>query len=111
MSHGKFTSVVPQKTPENLIGIWSGMMDKFLTGFNFNGDGNGIFCYSSHGSDAMQKVKYASNTLYIQDGTELVIKKLNVDSLIVDRYSFGGDRYTFYQDPNLKEDSKFCSRN
>ena len=109
MLNNKFVSIAPQKTPEALIGIWSGNMGPYLTSFSFKSDGYGVFCYSYGTADVIQKVKYSNNIIYIQDGTKLDVETFSTSSFIVNANYFGGNKSTFYNDKNLKEASQFCA--
>jgi hypothetical protein len=83
MLNNKFVSITPQAAPKSLVGIWTGSMGPYLTSFSFKDDGYGVFCYSYGTADVLQRVKYANNIIYNQDGTKLEIKESTNDLLVV----------------------------
>ena len=110
MLNNKFVSITPQAAPKSLVGIWTGSMGPYLTSFSFKNDGYGVFCYSYGTADVLQRVKYANNIIYNQDGTKLEIKESTNDLLVVNANYFGGNKSTFYRDKDLKEASQFCAK-
>jgi len=109
MLNNKFVSITPQAAPQSLVGIWTGNMGPYLTSFTFKDDGYGVFCYSYGTADAIHRVKYSNNIIYIQDGTKLEIEETNNDLLVVNANYFGGNKSTFYKDEDLKEASQYCA--
>ncbi|WP_051326886.1 J517_1871 family lipoprotein [Aliagarivorans taiwanensis] len=109
MLNNQFVSISPQATPKSLVGNWTGNMGPYLTTFSFENDGYGVFCYSYGTANVIQKIKYATNIIYIQDGTKLELKSMDVNSFIANSIYFGGNESTFYKDTALREASQFCA--
>ena len=68
MLNNNFVQIKAEPAPSQIIGFWTGNMGPYLASLSFDKSGNGYFCYSYGTADVIQKVKYAEDTIFIQDG-------------------------------------------
>jgi len=79
MTNNKFSEVQPS-TPL-ISGIWTFSISPSISTIKLDSDGNGILCDDTNGHVVFNKVKYANNMIYIQNGMVLEVKLLNKDIL------------------------------
>lgn len=79
MTNNKFSEVQPS-TPL-VSGIWTFSIGSSISTIKLDSDGNGILCDDTNGHVVFNKVKYANNMIYIQNGMLLKVKLLNKDIL------------------------------
>jgi len=79
MINNKFSEVQPS-TP-SVSGIWTISIGSSISTIKLDSDGNGILCDDTNGHVVFNKVKYANNMIYIQNGMTLEVKLLNKDIL------------------------------
>ena len=109
MMNNDFVALNPKPVPSHMAGIWSGSMGPYLTTFQWNKNGHGLYCYSWNTTEALQKTKYLGNSITNQDGTKLVVKSIDTDLMTLDvGYAFGKS-YKFYRDNSLKNASPYCA--
>jgi len=109
MRNNNFVSVVPQKTPADLVGNWTGSMSAWLVTFRIQNNGEGIYCYSGSTSNGLQKIKYSTNQLLIQDGTKFDIQSIQENNLNLKAPYFGVSAHSLFKDDKLNEASVFCA--
>ncbi|WP_447507050.1 J517_1871 family lipoprotein [Acinetobacter oleivorans] len=79
MTNNNFSEVQPS-TP-SVSGIWTISIGPSISTIKLDSDGNGILCDDTSGHVVFNKVKYANNMIYIQNGMALEVKLLNKDIL------------------------------
>ncbi|USP38786.1 J517_1871 family lipoprotein [Acinetobacter sp. XS-4] len=79
MTNNNFSEVQPS-TP-SVSGIWTISIGPSISTIKLDSDGNGVFCDDTSGHVVFNKVKYANNMIYIQNGMTLEVKHLNKDIL------------------------------
>lgn len=79
MINNKFSELQPS-TPL-VSGIWTFSIGSSISTIKLDSDGNGILCDDTNGHVVFNKVKYANNMIYIQNGMVLEVKLLNKDIL------------------------------
>lgn len=77
MFNNKFSQMQPS-TP-SVSGIWTISIDPSISTIKLEADGNGILCDDTSGHVVFNKVKYANNMIYIENGMTLEVKILNKD--------------------------------
>lgn len=77
MNNNNFSEVQPS-TP-SVSGIWTISIDPSISTIKLEADGNGILCDDTSGHVVFNKVKYANNMIYIENGMTLEVKILNKD--------------------------------
>ena len=108
--NNNFSSVVEKKTPESLVGIWTGSAGPYTTTIHIKTDGTGFSCYSWNDKNAIGKIKYDGANIRFQEGTRLEIKNINSGSFVAHAPYYLGADYVFYKDANLKNASPFCEK-
>ncbi|WP_202744408.1 J517_1871 family lipoprotein [Acinetobacter pittii] len=79
MMNNKFSEIQP--TSPSVSGIWTVSIGPGISTIKLDSDGNGILCEDTSGHVVFNKVKYANNMIYIQNGMALEVKLLNKDLL------------------------------
>ncbi|MHC3123897.1 J517_1871 family lipoprotein [Acinetobacter sp. GN11] len=79
MINNKFSEVQP--SIPSVSGIWTISIGPSISTIKLDSDGNGILCDDTSGHVVFNKVKYANNMIYIQNGMALEVKLLNKDIL------------------------------
>ncbi|CAI3112351.1 hypothetical protein MWMV17_MWMV17_00731 [Acinetobacter calcoaceticus] len=79
MINNKFREVQP--SIPSVSGIWTISISPGISTIKIDSDGNGILCDDTNGYVVFNKVKYANNMIYIQNGMTLEVKLLNKDIL------------------------------
>ncbi len=77
--NNKFSEVQP--SIPSVSGIWTFSIDPNISTIRLDSDGNGILCEDTSGHIVLNKVKYANNMIYIQNGMVLEVRLLNKDIL------------------------------
>ncbi|MFV5639740.1 J517_1871 family lipoprotein [Acinetobacter oleivorans] len=77
MNNNNFSEVQPS-TP-SVSGIWTISIGPSISTIKLEADGNGILCDDTSGHVVFNKVKYANNMIYIENGMILDVKTLNKD--------------------------------
>lgn len=77
--NNKFSEVQP--SIPSVSGIWTISIGPSISTIKLDSDGNGILCDDTRGHVVFNKVKYANNMIYIQNGMTLEVKLLNKDIL------------------------------
>lgn len=77
--NNKFSEVQPSML--SVSGIWTFSIDPSISTIRLDSDGNGILCEDTSGYIVLNKVKYANNMIYIQNGMVLEVRLLNKDIL------------------------------
>lgn len=79
MMNNKFSEIQP--TSPSVSGIWTVSIGPGISTIKLDSDGNGILCEDTSGHVVFNKVKYANNMIYIQNGMALEVKLLTKDLL------------------------------
>lgn len=77
MANNKFSEVQPSIPP--VSGIWTISISPSISTIKLDSDGNGVLCDDTSGHVVFNKVKYANNMIYIENGMTLEVKLLNKD--------------------------------
>lgn len=77
MANNKFSEVQPSTPP--VSGIWTISISPSISTIKLDSDGNGVLCDDTSGQVVFNKVKYANNMIYIENGMTLEVKLLNKD--------------------------------
>lgn len=75
MNNNNFSEVQPS-TP-SVSGIWTISIGPSISTIKLDSDGNGVLCDDTSGHVVFNKVKYANNMIYIENGMILDVKTLN----------------------------------
>lgn len=79
MINNKFSELQP--SIPSVSGIWTISIGPTISTIKLDSDGNGILCDDTNGHVVFNKVKYANNMIYIQNGMALEVHLLNKDIL------------------------------
>jgi len=108
MINNKFSEVQPS-TP-SVSGIWTISIGPSISTIKLDSDGNGILCDDT-GHVVFNKVKYANNMIYIQNGMTLEVKRLNKDILEARlTLSASNSNMVYKADNDLKAASLKCAK-
>ncbi|MDS7931126.1 hypothetical protein RMB13_16930 [Acinetobacter sp. V102_4] len=109
MINNKFSEVQPS-TP-SVSGIWTISIGPSISTIKLDSDGNGILCDDTNGHVVFNKVKYANNMIYIQNGMTLEVKLLNKD-ILESRItlSASNSNMVYKADNDLKAASLKCAK-
>ncbi|MBP2603232.1 J517_1871 family lipoprotein [Acinetobacter calcoaceticus] len=109
MINNKFSEVQPS-TP-SVSGIWTISIGSSISTIKLDSDGNGILCDDTNGHVVFNKVKYANNMIYIQNGMTLEVKLLNKD-ILESRItlSASNSNMVYKADNDLKAASLKCTK-
>ncbi|KKC44523.1 MULTISPECIES: J517_1871 family lipoprotein [Acinetobacter] len=77
MANNKFNEEQPSMPL--VSGIWTISIGPSISTIKLEADGNGILCDDTSGQVVFNKIKYANNMIYIQNGMALQVKILNKD--------------------------------
>ncbi|QCF24830.1 J517_1871 family lipoprotein [Hydrocarboniclastica marina] len=110
MMNNNFVAITPEPVPDGLVGSWTGNMGPYLVSMKWQSDGHGSFCYSYGTADVLQKVKFSEGTIQIQDGTKLILKEQNSESITVHAPYAAGKDTILYTDPDYKNASEYCAK-
>ncbi|NUF24803.1 hypothetical protein HUN23_18820, partial [Acinetobacter oleivorans] len=77
MANNKFNEEQPSMPL--VSGIWTISIGPSISTIKLEADGNGILCDDTSGHVVFNKIKYANNMIYIQNGMTLQVKILNKD--------------------------------
>jgi hypothetical protein len=108
MINNNFISITPEPVPSGLEGVWSGDMGPYLASMQWQADGHGLFCYSYGTANVLQKVKFAADVFYIEDGTRLELKEQGDQSVTVHASYAVGQDTVLHVDPDYQLASAFC---
>ncbi|EOQ63666.1 hypothetical protein F935_01295 [Acinetobacter calcoaceticus ANC 3811] len=109
MANNKFSEVQPS-TP-SVSGIWTISIGPSISTIKLDSDGNGILCDDTSGHVVFNKVKYANNMIYIENGMTLEVKLLNKDLLEARiTLSASNSNMVYKADNDLKAASLKCAK-
>ncbi|WP_267530326.1 J517_1871 family lipoprotein [Acinetobacter oleivorans] len=109
MVNNKFSQMQPS-TP-SISGIWTISIDPSISTIKLEADGNGILCDDTSGHVVFNKVKYANNMIYIQNGMVLDVKILNKDIIEARTILSASSSNMIYKaDNDLKAASLKCAK-
>ena len=77
MNNNNFSEVQPSTS--SVSGIWTISIGPSISTIKLDSDGNGVLCDDTSGHVVFNKVKYANNMIYIENGMILDVKTLNKD--------------------------------
>lgn len=109
MINNKFSEVQP--SIPSVSGIWTISIGSSISTIKLDSDGNGILCDDTNGHVVFNKVKYANNMIYIQNGMILEVKLLNKD-ILESRItlSASNSNMVYKADNDLKSASLKCAK-
>jgi len=109
MINNKFSEVQP--SIPLVSGIWTISIGPSISTIKLDSDGNGILCDDTNGHVVCNKVKYANNMIYIQNGMTLEVKLLNKD-ILESRItlSASNSNMVYKADNDLKATSLKCAK-
>jgi hypothetical protein len=109
MINNKFSEVQP--SIPSVSGIWTISIGSSISTIKLDSDGNGILCDDTNGHVVFNKVKYANNMIYIQNGMTLQVKLLNKD-ILESRItlSASNSNMVYKADNDLKATSLKCAK-
>ncbi|EEY78129.1 hypothetical protein HMPREF0012_00998 [Acinetobacter calcoaceticus RUH2202] len=109
MVNNKFSEIQPS-TP-SVSGVWTVSISPGISTIKLDSDGNGILCDDTNGHVVFNKVKYANNMIYIQNGMTLEVKLLNKD-ILESRItlSASNSNMVYKADNDLKAASLKCAK-
>ncbi|MDA3557827.1 hypothetical protein MKL42_10045 [Acinetobacter sp. AOR15_HL] len=109
MINNKFSEVQP--SIPSVSGIWTISIGSSISTIKLDSDGNGILCDDTNGHVVFNKVKYANNMIYIQNGMTLQVKLLNKD-ILESRItlSASNSNMVYKADNDLKSASLKCAK-
>lgn len=109
MINNKFSEVEPSTL--SVSGIWTISIGPSISTIKLDSDGNGILCDDTNGHVVFNKVKYANNMIYIQNGMTLEVKRLNKDILEARlTLSASNSNMVYKADNDLKAASLKCAK-
>ncbi|WP_375038460.1 J517_1871 family lipoprotein [Acinetobacter sp. RW6] len=109
MINNKFSEVQP--SIPSVSGIWTISIGPNISTIKLDSDGNGILCDDTNGHVVFNKVKYANNMIYIQNGMALEVKLLNKD-ILESRITLSAStsNMVYKADNDLKSASLKCAK-
>lgn len=109
MINNKFSEVQP--SIPSVSGIWTISIGPSISTIKLDSDGNGILCDDTNGHVVFNKVKYANNMIYIQNGMTLEVKLLNKD-ILESRITLSASisNMVYKADNDLKATSLKCAK-
>jgi len=92
-------------------GIWTISIGPSISTIKLEADGNGILCDDTSGHVVFNKVKYANNMIYIENGMVLEVKTLNKDIIEARTILSASSSNMIYKaDNDLKAASLKCAK-
>lgn len=89
--------------------MWTFSIHPNISTIRLDSDGNGILCEDTNGRVVLNKVKYANNMIYIQNGMVLEVRLLNKYILEARAILSASTSNMIYEaDNDLKEASLKC---
>ncbi len=109
MINNKFSELQP--SIPSVSGIWTISMGPTISTIKLDSDGNGILCDDTNGHVVFNKVKYANNMIYIQNGMALEVHLLNKD-ILESRITLSAStsNMVYKADNDLKATSLKCAK-
>lgn len=109
MINNKFSEVQP--SIPSVSGIWTISIGPTISTIKLDSDGNGILCDDTNGHVVFNKVKYANNMIYIQNGMALEVHLLNKD-ILESRITLSAStsNMVYKADNDLKATSLKCAK-
>lgn len=109
MINNNFSEVQP--SIPSVSGIWTISIGSSISTIKLDSDGNGILCDDTNGHVVFNKVKYANNIIYIQNGMTLEVKLLNKD-ILESRITLSAStsNMVYKADNDLKSASLKCAK-
>ncbi|MDI3454341.1 hypothetical protein QLG01_14175 [Acinetobacter sp. V89_4] len=109
MVNNKFNEEQPS-TP-SISGIWTISIGPSISTIKLDSDGNGVLCDDTKGHVVFNKVKYANNMIYIENGMILDVKTLNKDIIEARTILSASSSNMIYKaDNDLKVASLKCAK-
>lgn len=109
MNNNNFSEVQPS-TP-SISGIWTISIGPSISTIKLDSDGNGVLCDDTNGHVVFNKVKYANNMIYIENGMILEVKILNKDIIEARTILSASSSNMIYKaDNDLKVASLKCAK-
>ncbi len=109
MANNKFNE--EQSSMPLVSGIWTISIGPSISTIKLEADGNGILCDDTSGHVVFNKVKYANNMIYIENGMVLDVKILNKDIIEARTILSSSSSNMIYKaDNDLKAASLKCAK-
>ncbi|WP_151741610.1 J517_1871 family lipoprotein [Acinetobacter seifertii] len=109
MMNNKFSEIVPNMTQTN--GIWTTSIGPGLSTIKLDRDGSGVLCEDTSGHVFLNKIKFFNNTIYVQNGMTLEVKRLDKNILEVRTTLSASNLNMLYKsDYDLKQASLKCAK-
>lgn len=109
MVNNKFNEERP--SIPSISGIWTISIGPSISTIKLDSDGNGILCDDTSGHVVFNKVKYANNMIYIENGMVLDVKILNKDIIEARTILSASNSNMIYKaDNDLKAASLKCAK-
>ncbi|NUG02966.1 J517_1871 family lipoprotein [Acinetobacter oleivorans] len=109
MVNNKFSQMQPSIPA--VSGIWTISIGPSISTIKLEADGNGILCDDTNGHVVFNKVKYANNMIYIENGMILDVKTLNKDIIEARTILSASSSNMIYKaDNDLKAVSLKCAK-
>ena len=109
MINNKFSELQP--SIPSVSGIWTISIGPTISTIKLDSDGNGILCDDTNGHVVFNKVKYANNMIYIENGMILDVKTLNKDIIEARTILSASNSNMIYKaDNDLKAASLKCAK-
>lgn len=109
MVNNKFNEERP--SIPSISGIWTISIGPSISTIKLDSDGNGILCDDTSGHVVFNKVKYANNMIYIENGMILDVKTLNKDIIEARTILSASNSNMIYKaDNDLKAASLKCAK-
>lgn len=109
MVNNKFNEERP--SIPSISGIWTISIGPSISTIKLDSDGNGILCDDTSGHVVFNKVKYANNMIYIENGMILDVKTLNKDIIEARTILSASSSNMIYKaDNDLKAASLKCAK-
>ncbi|MBR7713715.1 hypothetical protein KC099_10960 [Acinetobacter nosocomialis] len=109
MMNNKFSEIVPNM-PQT-YGIWTTSIGPGLSTIKLDRDGSGVLCEDTGGHVLLNKIKFFNNTIYVQNGMTLEVKRLDKNVLEARTTLSASNLNMLYKsDYDLKQASLKCAK-
>lgn len=99
-----------ESTESNVVGNWTGNNGPYLVTYKFNKDGTGLSCYSYGATNTLERFKVNGNSMILQTGIKQTIESYTANKLVLKANYYGGAKYVYQPDPDLKLASPYCEQ-
>lgn len=97
-------------SPEpRLAGDWTAGTGSWMLSFKIKEDGNGYSCWSTGGTQRVNRLKYDGAFIQLQDGTKYKVKDLKDNAFNASTDMTLGASYIMHKDPSFKNADPQCT--